>query len=45
MQEEPVMLEKTMKCVKLNQSHEDKMVFNNANTEVQREVLRIQCQH
>ena len=43
MQEEPVMPDNMMKCVKLNQSHEDKMVFNNSNTEVQREVLRIQC--
>ena len=36
MKEEPVITDKMMKCVKIHQSHVDKKVFNNPNTEAPR---------
>ena len=44
MQEEPLIPEKTMRCVKIDQNHVDKemIINNNPNKEVPREAPRVQ---
>ena len=42
MQEEPLIPKKTKKCVKIDQNHVDKKMFNNPNAEAPRGTPRVQ---